>query len=150
MVVHTFHPSTGEAEAGLWTWGLVYRGSSRRARGWRNSVSKWDDDDIDTDIDTDRKAEPAQRASQRAALTKAPASAPVFRFLPWLSSYLAFQQPLAVIGTHKLKYTLLSNFLFGRSIYHSCGKPHMPLQDGAGFNKPMPMNMRKQPMCACA
>ena len=26
----------------------------------------------------------------------------------------------------------------------------MPLQDGAGFNKPTPMNMGKQPMCACA
>jgi hypothetical protein len=26
----------------------------------------------------------------------------------------------------------------------------MPLQDGAGGNKPTPMNMGKQPMCACA
>jgi hypothetical protein len=26
----------------------------------------------------------------------------------------------------------------------------MPLQNGAGFNKPTPMNMGKQPMCACA
>ena len=31
-----------------------------------------------------------------------------------------------------------------------CGKPQTPLQDGPGFSKPMPMNMGKQPMCACA
>ena len=31
-----------------------------------------------------------------------------------------------------------------------CGKLQTPLQDGAGFNKPTPMNMGKQPMCACA
>ena len=31
-----------------------------------------------------------------------------------------------------------------------CGKPQTPLQNDAGFNKPTPMNMGKQPMCACA
>jgi hypothetical protein len=31
-----------------------------------------------------------------------------------------------------------------------CGKPQTPLQDGAGFFKPTPMNMGKQPMCTCA
>jgi hypothetical protein len=31
-----------------------------------------------------------------------------------------------------------------------CGKPQTPIQDVAGFFKPTPMNMGKQPMCACA
>ena len=33
--------------------------------------------------------------------------------------------------------------------YKRCGKPQTPLQNGASFNKPTPMNMGKQPMCAC-
>ena len=33
--------------------------------------------------------------------------------------------------------------------YKRCGKPQTPLQNGASFNKPTPINMGKQPMCAC-
>jgi hypothetical protein len=31
-----------------------------------------------------------------------------------------------------------------------CGKLQTPLQDGTGYHWPPPMNMGKQPMCACA
>ena len=31
-----------------------------------------------------------------------------------------------------------------------CGKPQMPLQDGAGYHWPLPVIMGKQPMCTCA
>ena len=31
-----------------------------------------------------------------------------------------------------------------------CGKPHMPLQGGAGYHWPPPISLGKQPMCACA
>jgi hypothetical protein len=30
------------------------------------------------------------------------------------------------------------------------GKPQTSLQDGTGSSKPTPLNMGKQPMCACA
>jgi hypothetical protein len=31
-----------------------------------------------------------------------------------------------------------------------CGKPHTPLQGGAGYHWPPPISLGKQPMCACA
>ena len=69
-----------------------------------------------------------------------------------LAQPVYLMNPLCFHGTSwcllTIPASLHSHYPLGYELF--CGKPHMPLQDGAGYHWPPPISLGKQPMCACA